>query len=67
MPSTEFYDDNNHALRKVSCITRDNIDNIALNILSARIDYSAVKPSQYKELLEEYAEIVRDLQSAYMD
>lgn len=62
MSKINFFDEHNHALRKVSVVVRDSLGDLAIQLLCARKDITNL---DYNELIRELGGIVHDLHKAY--
>lgn len=62
MPSWEFFNDNDNALRMPAVVTRDSLGVLAALIVAHNHDLS--RPN-YDEMVVELYEIVQELQNSY--
>ncbi len=60
--TTDFFEQNDHALRSPSIVLRDSLGLLAVQILSVKFDLSTMS---YDDMLIELHTIINDLHSEY--
>jgi len=61
--TSDFFENEDHALRKQPIVLRDSLGNLAIQILCSKNDISTMK---YDDILLELYEIISELHKSYM-